>query len=58
MVAFLITFGLVLCAIAGLGIGTFFGRAPIKGSCGGLSCIRGTDCAACPNAETKGIEDD
>ncbi|MEQ5828280.1 (Na+)-NQR maturation NqrM [Sulfitobacter sp. NFXS29] len=52
--AFMITFGLFLCAFAGLGLGALFGRAPIKGSCGGLSCIPGADCAACPKHGTKG----
>lgn len=36
---------LVLLAICGLGVGMFFGRAPIKGSCGGLACAEGVDCA-------------
>ncbi|WP_372841092.1 (Na+)-NQR maturation NqrM [Phaeovulum sp.] len=54
MATFLITFGLVLLAVAGLAVGAIFGRAPIKGSCGGLSCIPGADCDACPNHERKG----
>ncbi|MDO6587840.1 (Na+)-NQR maturation NqrM [Salipiger sp. 1_MG-2023] len=54
MAEFLITLGVLLCAVAGLGIGAIFGRAPIKGSCGGLSCIAGADCAACPNRTQRG----
>jgi len=54
MIVFLITFGLFLCAFAGLGLGVLFGRAPIKGSCGGLSCMPGVDCIACPNHGAKG----
>lgn len=49
MAAFFLTLGLVLLAFIGLSIGVLFGRAPIKGSCGGLSCVPGADCAACPN---------
>lgn len=47
MALFVITFGLFLLAFAGLAVGAIFGRAPLKGSCGGLSCIPGADCAAC-----------
>jgi len=49
MPIFLLSLGLVLLAFAGLSLGVILGRAPIKGSCGGLSCIAGADCAACPN---------
>jgi hypothetical protein len=54
MTTFLITLGLVLLAFAGLSLGVIFGRAPIKGSCGGLACIPGADCTACPNPSKAG----
>ena len=54
MTTFLITLGLVLLAFAGLALGVIFGHAPIKGSCGGLACILGADCAACPNPSKAG----
>lgn len=54
MTTFLITLGLVLLAFAGLSLGVIFGHAPIKGSCGGLACIPGADCAACPNPSKAG----
>lgn len=54
MATFLITLGVILLAFSGLAVGAIFGRAPIKGSCGGLSCIPGADCAACPNHGHKG----
>ena len=42
--------GIVVFALAGLGIylGAFFGRPPVKGSCGGNSVVR-----ACPLCEVK-----
>lgn len=49
MFTFLLTLALFALAIAGLSIGVLLGRPPIKGSCGGVSCIRGADCAACPH---------
>lgn len=36
-------------AVIGLSVGVLFGREPIKGSCGGLNCIKHADCAACAN---------
>jgi hypothetical protein len=54
MTTFLLTLGLILLAFAGLSLGVMFGRAPIKGSCGGLACIPGADCAACPNRSKAG----
>ncbi len=35
-------------AVAGLGLGLAFGRGPLRGSCGGASCMAGAACAACP----------
>ncbi|MFZ1481473.1 MAG: (Na+)-NQR maturation NqrM [Paracoccaceae bacterium] len=54
MTTFLLALCIVLLAFAGLSLGVFFGRAPIKGSCGGLACIPGADCAACPNHSERG----
>jgi uncharacterized protein len=54
MAAFLMTVGLILGALAGLGLGTLFGRPPIKGSCGGLSRIPGADCSVCPHRKATG----
>lgn len=46
---------IVFClAVAALSIGVLFGRAPIKGSCGGLNCIEGADCAACDHKARSG----
>lgn len=40
-------FVIVLLAIGGLAFGVMAGRPPIKGSCGGLACLKGVDCGAC-----------
>lgn len=47
METFLFTFAIFLIAIGGLAIGVMAGRAPIKGSCGGLACVKGIDCGVC-----------
>ena len=39
-----------LLAVLGLAVGLFAGRGPIKGSCGGLSCV-GLECARCPSRQ-------
>jgi hypothetical protein len=40
-------------SLAGLGLGSLLGRGPVKGSCAGLSCIKGADCDACPNRSER-----
>lgn len=57
MGTFILTFVLILLAIAGLALGVIFGRAPIKGSCGGVSCIKGGDCGACRDAAAESPAD-
>lgn len=42
-----LTLTIFLLAFGGLALGVMVGRAPIKGSCGGLSCLEGVDCGAC-----------
>ncbi len=37
--------------IGGLALGQVFGRPAIKGSCGGLACVRGTRCEGCMGVE-------
>ncbi|MCB1407774.1 MAG: (Na+)-NQR maturation NqrM [Rhodobacteraceae bacterium] len=53
MQIFLMSLAAILLAFVGLSIGVIFGRAPIKGSCGGLSCISGADCAGCPHRDPE-----
>ena len=38
---------IILLSVAGLAIGLLFGRPPIKGSCGGLACLKETRCEGC-----------
>ncbi|WP_010137460.1 hypothetical protein [Oceanicola sp. S124] len=45
----LITLAIFLLAAGGLALGLLFGRGPVQTSCGGASCIKGADCAVCPN---------
>ncbi|MBF9029025.1 hypothetical protein HKCCE3408_01340 [Rhodobacterales bacterium HKCCE3408] len=51
--------GIFLLAAGGLGLGLMLGRAPLRGSCGGDSCMAGDACAACPRrtAETENRSD-
>lgn len=51
MDTFVFTFAIFLLAVGGLAVGVIAGRAPIKGSCGGLNCIKGTRCGACGAAK-------
>lgn len=47
MATFILTFSILVLAIGGLALGVIAGRAPIKGSCGGLACVKGIDCGIC-----------
>ena len=48
MAMFLVTFGVMLLAVAGMAIGVIFGRTPIAGSCGGLNAVNGSSaCQSC-----------
>lgn len=48
MTVFLVTFVVLLLAVAGMAIGVICGRQPIQGSCGGLSAIDASlACNAC-----------
>ncbi len=53
---FVLTLGLMLLSIGGLAAGVLAGRPPIKGSCGGLSCIDGAECGVCRKQSRKGDE--
>jgi hypothetical protein len=50
METFLLAFGLVLMSVLGLALGVILGRAPLKGSCGGLACATGLSCSGCREA--------
>lgn len=40
---------IVLLAVLGLGLGSLVGRGPVKGSCGGMACIKDVACEGCPH---------
>lgn len=48
MQTIILAIAVILLAMLALGLGLLFGRAPIKGSCGGIAC--GNACHGC----TKG----
>lgn len=54
METFVLTLIIVLLALLGLATGVLFGRQPIKGSCGGLACIKKLECGACPHKTGRG----
>lgn len=47
MVIFIFTLAITLASVAGLAIGVLLGRAPLRGSCGGVTRIKGAACPAC-----------
>jgi hypothetical protein len=47
MATFILTLVIVLASVAGLATGVLLGRAPLRGSCGGVACVKGGACAAC-----------
>lgn len=53
MITVLLGILIVLLSVAGLATGILFGRAPLKGSCGGLACPSGIDCATCTHSDPE-----
>ena len=47
MVTFIFTLAIILASVAGLATGVLLGRAPLRGSCGGVACVKDGGCAAC-----------
>ena len=47
MMTFVLTFVVLVLAILGLALGAMLGRGPIKGTCAGLACVKGSGCAGC-----------
>ena len=52
MLTFFLAAIISLFAVLGLAVGVLAGCSPIKGSCGGLSCV-GLDCATCPSRSRR-----
>lgn len=40
-------------SVGGLALGVLLGRAPLKGSCGGMACIDKIECEVCPNRKGR-----
>lgn len=53
METIILSLGLILLSLVGLALGVIMGRAPIKGSCGGMACIKGADCAGCAKRHSE-----
>ncbi len=53
MTEFVLSFIFMLIAFVGLAVGILLGRAPIKGSCGGVNQQPGASCACHTPCETK-----
>ena len=48
MELFVVSFGILMLAVAGMAIGVMCGRTPIAGSCGGLNAVNGSKaCQSC-----------
>ena len=48
MTLFLVTFFIMMLAVAGMAVGVMFGMSPIAGSCGGLNATNGSgECQSC-----------
>ena len=47
MATFVLSLVIVIASVAGLATGVLLGRAPLRGSCGGVACVRGSGCTAC-----------
>lgn len=56
METIILAFFLILLAIGGLALGVMVGRAPLKGSCGGLACVKGLDCGTCKSGRKRNAQ--
>lgn len=43
----LLSIAIVALSVTGLALGVIFGRPPLAGSCGGIACRHGLECAGC-----------
>ncbi|SLN25969.1 hypothetical protein [Roseisalinus antarcticus] len=46
-----------LLAACGIGLGLALGRGPVRGSCGGLSCVPGAACGGCARGRARSAEE-
>lgn len=56
MSVFILTLTILFLAMVGLAVGVLFGRAPLRGSCGGNAIIQ--MCAVCKNTRDIKLGDE
>lgn len=49
---FLLGLAVVFMAVGGLALGLALGRGPVKGSCGGMACLKDVACEGCPHRKS------
>ena len=54
LMTFLLAAGIVSASMLGLALSVVFGRAPLRGSCGGFACIEGIECEGCTKRRDVG----
>lgn len=54
---FVMAIAIVCLAAGGLATGLALGRGPVKGSCGGTTCVPGAACMGCTQRKAAPRED-
>lgn len=51
---FLLVLVIFLLAAGGLALGLALGRGPVRGSCGGMACLKDIACEGCAHRKKEG----